>query len=598
MNSYTSPFKFLDSYQRDDFEIFFGRQKETEALYNALSGVKHLLVYGPSGAGKTSLIECGLRNQFSDADWFALTIRRGADINAAVFARINEVLTKKIVDPDTGILLDPKMEFGDAIEQLFSERYQPVYLLFDQFEELLISGEEVEKSQFFLLLNKLIRNKVPCRVLLIMREEFIGHLSEFEALCPSIFHHRFRVEQMGRSNVEAVIYEILESPEYRSFFDVEQSRQLARGILSKLPDRKKEIELAHVQVFLTELWERARESKPDNRLPVLNATLVHIDDNLERILESFLKKQMADLELTYGERVPLELLAAMISEKFTKLQLSETAILKELEAKKVVSRLPIANLLADLVQRRIIRTIRSSDERQYEISHDVLALVVGQNLTEEMKMREKAEDTYRFYEDRQGLFSQDDIDYLRLFQQSLPYPPRLEARIELSITTIEEQRKNQIQEAEKVAALEREKERAEKEAVLRMNAEIAKRIAETATFKARRSSRVAIIVAAFAAGAAVLAGLAFTSARRSAHEALLSQKQASKALQVSVRQGVIIKAIELKSYGESFVDAGEFELAKQNFEVALDLMKDYPNDTLYSVLKQRLNNVAKKNLQQ
>ncbi len=43
-------------------------------------------------------------------------------------------------------------------------------------------------------------------------------------------------------------------------------------------------------------------------------------------MESFLKKQMTELEEDYGERVPLELLAAMISERFTKLQLSEAAI--------------------------------------------------------------------------------------------------------------------------------------------------------------------------------------------------------------------------------------------------------------------------------
>ncbi|MBK8567714.1 MAG: ATP-binding protein [Saprospiraceae bacterium] len=72
MSHPTAPFKFLDSYQKEDKEVFFGREAETDALYDALSGVKHLLVYGPSGAGKTSLIECGLRNQFSDADWFAL----------------------------------------------------------------------------------------------------------------------------------------------------------------------------------------------------------------------------------------------------------------------------------------------------------------------------------------------------------------------------------------------------------------------------------------------------------------------------------------------------------------------------------------------
>jgi len=250
MNQVNSPFKFLDSYQKADADIFFGREKETLDLYSALSGVKHLLVYGPSGSGKTSLIECGLRNQFSDADWYALTVRKGADINASVFASINEALKEKIeLDPITKMPVNPQIEFGQAVEKLFAERYQPVYLLFDQFEELLISGQTDEKNTFFTLLNKLIRNKLPCRVLLIMREEFIGHLSEFEPLCPSIFQHRFRVEKMGRTNVEEVIYKILEAPRYRASFNANDSRKLAESILSKLPDKKMEIELAHVQVF-------------------------------------------------------------------------------------------------------------------------------------------------------------------------------------------------------------------------------------------------------------------------------------------------------------------------------------------------------------
>jgi GTPase SAR1 family protein len=250
MSQVSSPFKFLDSYQQEDADVFFGRENETFNLYNALSGVKHLLVYGPSGSGKSSLVECGLRNQFSDADWYALTIRRGANINVAVFNSINQVLIEKIE-------VAAQTSFGPAVEQLFAERYQPVYLLFDQFEELLISGDDDEKETFFSLLNQLIRTKLPCRILLIMREEFIGHLSEFEVQCPSIFQHRFRVEKMGRKHVDEVIDKILEAPKYRANFTTENSRQLTASILSKLPDNKKEIELAHVQVFLAELWDRA-----------------------------------------------------------------------------------------------------------------------------------------------------------------------------------------------------------------------------------------------------------------------------------------------------------------------------------------------------
>jgi hypothetical protein len=440
MSQARSPFKFLDSYQKADADVFFGREEETKALYKALSGVKQLLVYGSSGSGKTSLVECGLRNQFSDADWFALTIRRGTNINASVFAGINNALDVKIkTDPVTKMPEDKQTGFGGAVEKLFAKRYQPIYLLFDQFEELLISGETEEKNIFFTGLNNLINYKVPCRIMLIMREEFIGHLSEFEQLCPSIFQHRFRVEKMGRKNVEEVIYHILEAPKYKTFFTVEDSHHLAECILSKLPDKRKEIELAHVQVFLGELWDRAQTTKKNNELPVLSAALVHNDDNLEAVLESFLKKQMKELEEGYGERVPLELLAAMISEKFTKLQLSEASIKADLENKKVISKKGISDLLKEMEQRRIIRTIKVGDETQYEISHDVLALVVGQNLTEEMKMREKASDIYKVYSERQGLFTQDDIDYLRPFEQSLSYPFALQARINESIANIKRQ---------------------------------------------------------------------------------------------------------------------------------------------------------------
>jgi len=434
MSQATAPFKFLDSYQKEDKEVFFGRETETEALYDALSGVKHLLVYGPSGAGKTSLIECGLRNQFSDADWFALTIRRGSDMTASVFARINEALQEKIplneetglpIDPKTG-LTDSKIDFGQAIEALFSERYQPVYLLFDQFEELLISGREEEKRDFFTRLDRLIRYKVPCRVLLIMREEFIGHLSEFEPLCPSIFQHRFRLEKMRRSAVQQVIHDMLDAPRYQAFFKVENSQSLADAILSKLPDQRQEIELAHVQVFLSELWDRADKTAAR---PLLHEGLVKPTDNLETVLDSFLKKQLTELEPAHGDKAPLELLAAMISERHTKLQLGEAALQQELNDKGVTLQKPLPDLLHDLERRRIVRQLKSGGVTEYEISHDVLARVVGRNLTEEMRMREDAARVYQVFEKGEGVLSKEALDQLRTYEPYRAYSEKLTGRV-------------------------------------------------------------------------------------------------------------------------------------------------------------------------
>ena len=450
MNQLVSPFKFLDSYQEEDIEVFFGREAETEEMYDALSGVKHLLVYGPSGVGKTSLVECGLRNQFSDADWYALTIRRGNNILASAFNEINQALVEKFeVDPKTNLPLEEGLTIYQIVENLFTERYQPIYLIFDQFEELVISNNQEEKDQFFNHLNQLIRYKVPCRVLLIIREEFIGHLSEFESICPSIFQHRFRLEKMRVLDVKKVILNMLEAPRYREYFSVENSDLLAANILAKLPDQLQEIELAHVQVFLSELWERANKGTKQDNLPHLHPGIIRDSDSLTGVLDSFLKKQLEEMETLYGERVCLEVLAKMISERHTKLQLSKNELQQELQSEGVVSISSLTELLNDLASRRIIRPLRSGDRTLYEISHDLLALVVGQNLTEEMKMRERATEVYRVYQDRKGNLSQEALDYLRMFEKYIEYPVALKKLIKESKYELESQRNEELRKTEK-----------------------------------------------------------------------------------------------------------------------------------------------------
>ena len=485
MKPHTSPFKFLDSYAQQDLDIFFGREQETESLYQALSGVKHLLVYGPSGAGKTSLIECGLRNQFSDADWYALSIRRGRNMLASTYAAINQALNVEARSSEARLIapLRSGQTLSEAIQRLFSQRFQPIYLLYDQFEELLISGSQEEKETFFTEIDTLIRYRVPCRVLFIMREEFIGTLSEYEHLCPSIFENRFRLEKMTRGQVEQVIQSILEAEYYEDYFEVEQPEAMATDILSKLPDTRSEIDLSHVQVYLSELWDRALARDGTDDLPVLDQALIQPEDDLKKVLNSFLLKQLKELDSSFGEGLPLEVLAVMISERNTKLQVNEEGLRRELSRRQVAINEALLPLLDELETRRIIRKVRAADEVQYEISHDTLALVIGQNLTEEMRLRQKAEDIYRVYTEREGYFGQEDLDLLRPYRAYLPYPPELAQRISDSETYLREEEARQLREA---------REQAEKERAL----------AERATQRTRIAVGVAVLalVAAIAAG--------------------------------------------------------------------------------------------------
>jgi uncharacterized membrane protein len=301
--------------------------------------------------------------------------------------------------------------------------------------------------------------------------------------------------------VQSVIQEILGATYYQQYFDVPDRKLLAHEIIARLPDGKREIELAHVQVFLTELWERA--AKPEGKKPKLQAGLVRAADNLEGVLNSFLRKQLEALSGIYGKDLPLELLAAMISERHTKLQLSAAALEKELLRRTETPVTALPALLQDLIQRRIVRTLRAGDDTEYELSHDVLAQVVGQNLTEDMQLREKARNLYTVYADKSGLFTQEDLDHLRPYEQYLNYPPELAERMRLSA--------HEIQQKE-TAAITASQAQTQREKAMREKAEQAQR-------KARRRARVAAAVAVVAALTATLAFYFYKDADKKKQEA-------------------------------------------------------------------------------
>ena len=52
----SEPYKGLESYQAEDANLFFGRDRESEQLLAMILSSRFLLLHAPSGAGKTSLL--------------------------------------------------------------------------------------------------------------------------------------------------------------------------------------------------------------------------------------------------------------------------------------------------------------------------------------------------------------------------------------------------------------------------------------------------------------------------------------------------------------------------------------------------------------
>jgi len=186
-----SPFKFLDSYTCEDRAIFFGREGEITELYRRIFESKILLVYGVSGTGKSSLINCGLASRFDGSDWLPVNVRRGNNI----IESINEAFNKQAITP-----LKKNLSVSEKLQSIYLDHFKPVYFIFDQFEELFIFGSAEEKSSFIKLVKKIVESETQSQLIFIIREEYLAGITEFESDLPEIFSNRFRVEKMKRAN--------------------------------------------------------------------------------------------------------------------------------------------------------------------------------------------------------------------------------------------------------------------------------------------------------------------------------------------------------------------------------------------------------------
>jgi hypothetical protein len=386
-----SPFKFLDAYTLEDKDYFFGRDQEIENLYKLVFKTPIMLVYGPSGTGKTSLVQCGLAGRFDGPDWYPFFIRKHDDINQSLFKALKGALNGQTPE-----------EPAKAVKDLFRQYLRPVYLIFDQFEELFILGREEEKQQFINTIHALLKADLPCRILLVMREEYIGKLYEFEKVVPSLFDYRLRVEPMNTARVKSVI-----AASFDKFnIDLEPpAEDRLEQMIENISAGKSVIQLPYLQVYLDMLYREDYhrvfgEQKPPEELPHLQFSREEIDSfgNIEEVLDKFLREQVVELQRSLQEKYAdlppdtiRKTLDIFVTEEGTKRPIrfergeDNQPMLIDKKAGELLPPMPPGALSFCLEQLEQRRLLRFSDEI-IEPAHDSLAALIDQQRTDEQRL--------------------------------------------------------------------------------------------------------------------------------------------------------------------------------------------------------------------
>lgn len=184
-------------------EPIYGRDSEIADLSDTLLTQRIALVYSPSGAGKTSLIEAGLRPHLAARGFHVLpTVRVGLETPGSRANRytLSTKLSLREAVPEESQLTEEAFlamsldEYLGHVSRHVVADDQDTCVVLDQFEELftLDPTDPDAKREFLQELGVALRRRDRW-VLVSMREDFIAHLDPFLHLIPTRFAGRFRL---------------------------------------------------------------------------------------------------------------------------------------------------------------------------------------------------------------------------------------------------------------------------------------------------------------------------------------------------------------------------------------------------------------------
>ena len=428
-----SPFKFLDSYTKEDREIFFGREKEIDELYRRLFESKVLLIYGESGTGKSSLVNCGLINKLNENEHLPIYIRR-AD---SILESLSQAIQNLLEDSSPRQLLTALL-FKKAIREISDDRSKQLLFIFDQFEELFIFGTKEEKQSLIQVVKVLLESDIDCRFIFIIREEYFSNVAEFEKYIPNFLSNRLRIEKMNRTNALDAINGSC------TISDIQVEAGFAEGLLRKLNPDSPGIELTWLQVFLDRIFNLAVKSEKDDKnshKPLLfNALLIEKAGDVSDLLGSFLDDQIA---LSAKPATALAILKSFVSYKGTKRMLN-LAEVKDYASTlgEYVREKDVLDIIGSLVQLRIL--CDKNENGFYELRHDALAAKIFEKISaaelEILEVRQFIESAHYFWTKHGVLLSEDDLKYIDPFEKRLSLSEELTGFIGKSRETFNRKR--------------------------------------------------------------------------------------------------------------------------------------------------------------
>ena len=291
-----------------------------------------------------------------------INVRRGSNI----IDSLNEAVNRHAITS-----LKKAGSFVDKIQSLYLDHFKPVFFIFDQFEELFIFGSPEEKKEFLELIKAVVRSRLNCNVIFVIREEFLAGMTEFDYDLPEIFSNRYRVEKMKKTNAISAI----EGSCKVNGIEIEPG--FSEELINKLSPSGNDVELTYLQIFLDRIFKIASEGKIRTEGLAFSNELLSKAGSVSDLLGQFLEEQIRELD---DPDTGMSILKSFISIQGTKRQMNESEILDSVKTFGTVLDEPdLIKYLSKFVDLRILR--ERDEAGHFELRHDSLASKIYEKFT-------------------------------------------------------------------------------------------------------------------------------------------------------------------------------------------------------------------------
>ena len=275
-----NPFPGLRPFDIWENYLFFGRDKQVDALLGKLSEHHFVAVVGTSGSGKSSLVRAGLLPALyggfmvsAGSTWHVAVMRPGSSPirNLAEALSAEDVFgvtsennsSTETIARRTAILESSSLGFVQLVRQAALPDGENLLLVVDQFEELFrfkqnrsIADAANEAAAFVKLLLEAVRQRqLSIYVLLTLRSDFLGDCAQFRDLPETINEGHYLIPRLLREQQrEAILGPV-------AVGGGKISPRLVQQLLNDLGDNPDQLPiLQHALMRTWDEWSRNHES--------------------------------------------------------------------------------------------------------------------------------------------------------------------------------------------------------------------------------------------------------------------------------------------------------------------------------------------------